>query len=118
MTGVYYFEKYLNGAEQFYFKEEVINQTTSDYLWQYLDKNFESFEEFLKCAFVWEKSKQGFHYWDLIERRADFELDAVKLIKGFISEEFYDYPQYRIDELEASIESYVRNNVSPIPNRK
>jgi hypothetical protein len=114
MTGIYYFERYLTEDEQYKFKEEVFNQLTEAYLWQYLDKDFESFLQFLSSAFMWDRSKEGFYYWDLISNRKSFEYNMSRTIMQFIEEEFYDYSQERLDELSASAIAFVRDKVSPI----
>jgi hypothetical protein len=113
MTGVYYFEKFLDAEEQLYFKQNLISGSTEEYLWQFLDKSFESFSDFLNKAFIWINTPQGHYYWALVEKRSNFYNEISVALKSVFENEFYDFSDERIQAMLEYGNEYIQENVKP-----
>ena len=91
MIGRDYFEYYLTEEEQDAFKVNLLKQMTESYLWEYLDKDYESFHDFLNQAFWFKETAEGNEYWVLLcSIRNDMHEKKVEIIKDFIRHYFSD----------------------------
>ncbi len=59
----------LSQEEQEKFKDNYIAFRTENEYNQYLESRFDSFSDFISCAFAFFASKEGFEYWNDIRRR-------------------------------------------------
>jgi len=86
-----YFEYYLTDEEQDAFKSNLLKQMTEDYLWEYLDRDFDSFKDFLNQAFWFKETPEGNDYWVLLcSIRNDMYEKKIEIIKDFIRHYFSD----------------------------
>jgi hypothetical protein len=84
-----YFEYYLTDEEQDAFKSNLLKQMTEDYLWEYLDRDFDSFKDFLNQAFWFKETPEGNDYWVLLcSIRNDMHEKKIEIIKDFIRHYF------------------------------
>ena len=84
-----YFEYYLTDEEQDAFKGNLLKQMTEDYLWEYLDRDFDSFKDFLTQAFWFKETPEGNEYWVLLcSIRNDMHEKKIEIIKDFIRHYF------------------------------
>ena len=65
MTGHGYI-KYLSEDERIKFKRNIIIQRGVKKIKTYLNNEFDSFYDFIDCAFTWSRTKEGTDYWSEI----------------------------------------------------
>jgi len=96
MLGSEYFEYYLVEEEQEFFRNNLLNQKTESYLWEYLDRDFDSFKDFLTQAFWFKETPESNEYWELLcSIRNDMHEKKVKIIQDFIRLQISDEHQLR-----------------------
>ena len=65
MTGHKYIE-FLSEDERIKFKHNIIVQKGIKTIKTYLNREFDSFYNFINYAFMWDKTKEGHEYWEEI----------------------------------------------------
>ena len=110
-TGIYYYNHYLSAEERHYFSLNLKQSGIQE--WEYLDRSFEDFSKFLSKGFIWILTPQGHYYWALVETRNKFYPRMLEAMRKVFENEFYDFPDERINAMLEFADEYIQENVKP-----